>query len=209
MELSVNPLPLPTSCVLLIMILIIILTATNKLILIIVWWLRPSFPLLYQQNPPPNESITVIVRKKKKSSANFVSLRCNRHHFNISSLSFLPCHLFHFFNSMDFCNHCRSLSFFNKTRQCCFSVLLIQSIFPFTWSVAMPLHCYYLVFSTFVTFFSLPPSCPQSPPSQDKIAFPRSAVHFFVLSLFFGPAQNPSLSCQQKHSQHRHQLKCK
>ena len=60
-------------------------------------------------------------------------------------------------------------------------------------------HCYYLVFSTFVTFFSLPPSCPQSPPSQDKIAFPRSAVHFFVLSLFFGPAQNPSLSCQQKH----------
>ena len=120
------------------MILIIILTATNKLILIIVWWLRP-LPLLYQQNPPPNESITVIVRKKKKSSANFVSLRCNRHHFNISSLSFLPCHLFHFFNSMDFCNHCRSLSFFNKTRQCCFSVLLIQSIFPFTWSVAMPL----------------------------------------------------------------------
>ena len=52
-------------------------------------------------------------------------------------------------------------------------------------------HCYYLVFSTFVTFFSLPPSCPQSPPSQDKIAFPRSAVHFFVLSLFFPAGTKP------------------
>ena len=55
------------------------------------------FPWLYEQNPPPNESIAVIVRKKKKSSTNFVSLRCNRHHFNISSLSFLPCHLFIYF----------------------------------------------------------------------------------------------------------------
>ena len=79
----------------------------------------------------------------------------------------------------------------------CFFVLSIQSPFPFTWSVGMA--SLFLVFSPAVTFFSLPPSFPRCPPSQDKIAFPRSAVHFFVLSLFFGPAQNPLLSCQQKH----------
>ena len=145
---------------------------------------------LYEQNPPPNESITVIVRKKKKSSTNFVSLRCNRHHFNISSLSFLPCHLFHFFIQWIFGpNHCQWFHFSIKLGD---AVSLFCQLKAFFLSHGQwRCHRYYLVFSKFVTFFSLPPSFPQSPPSQDKIAFPRSAVHFFVLSLFFPAGTKP------------------
>ena len=137
MELSVNPLTVPTSCGLLIK--IIILTTTNKLILLIVLWPRPSFSLIVWTKPtskwihhchcPQEEKVFDKLRLsplQPPSLQYFFTL--------LPSLPFVS-----FFYSMDFWSKSLSvISLFNKTRRCCFSVLSIKSLFPFTWSVAMP-----------------------------------------------------------------------
>ena len=164
---------------------------------------------LYEQNPPPNESIAVIVRKKKKSSANFVSLRCNRHHFSISSLSFLPCHLFHFFIQWIFGpNHCQWFHFSIKLGD---AVSLFCQLKAFFLSHGQwRCHCYYLVFSTFVTFFltsSLLPSIPSFPRQDCFSTFCCSFLCF--VTVFSGRHKTPRWVVNKNNSQHRHQLKCK
>ena len=123
-------------------------------------------------------------------------------------LPFLPFLWFLFVQWIFGSNHCRSLSLFNKTRRCCFSVLLIQSLFPFTWSVAMPLLL--SRFQRFCNFFltsSLFPSIPSFPRQDCFSTFCCSFLCF--VTVFSGRHKTPRWVVNKNNSQHRHQLKCK
>ena len=107
MELSVNPLTVPTSCVLLIKILIIILTATNKLIfLIVITTIWPSFRLcMNKTHLQMNPSLSLSARRKSLRQTSSLSVATAITSIFLHSASFLAISLISS-HSMDFCNHC-------------------------------------------------------------------------------------------------------